>query len=67
MYLKEPCKNYVIASVELAYHIHKKMPEGDILVFLTSVEEILAFINLWSHHKVNCTVLPLHANLGIEK
>ncbi|CAD8122956.1 unnamed protein product [Paramecium sonneborni] len=67
MYLLEPCKNYVIAAVELAYHIHKKMPEGDILVFLTSVEEILAFIHLWSHHKTNCIVLPLHANLGIDK
>lgn len=67
MYLQEACKNYVLAAVELAYYISRKQPEGDILIFLTSVEEIQAFLHLWTHHKSSCIVLPLHASLAVDK
>jgi HrpA-like RNA helicase len=39
-YSPEPIKDYVEAAVVTVFQIHKEMPSGDILVFLTGQEEI---------------------------
>ena len=39
-YLKDPVPNYVIATVDTVVKIHKSEPLGDVLVFLTGVEEV---------------------------
>ncbi|KAM3128733.1 hypothetical protein pb186bvf_019145 [Paramecium bursaria] len=66
-YLETPCRNYVIQAAELCQRIHKDMGQGDILVFLTSTEEINAFIQMMSIFKSKMVVLPLYANLPVEK
>lgn len=47
-YRQNPCANYIAESARLAWEIHVKKPDGDILVFLTGQEEIEAAIELLS-------------------
>lgn len=70
MVTREPQSDYIDACLISLFQIHKEMPKGDILVFLTGQEEIesvekLLKQNLTSLPK-NCMkmmILPLFANL----
>lgn len=73
-YLKQPCKNYVQKAAETMCLIHKTQPiNGDILVFLTGVEEIELFLKLFYELQANNTInkdiyaVPLYSGLGISK
>ena len=47
-YLKDPCRNYVQKCLEVVGLIHKyEPPSGDILVFLTSLEDINKFLEMF--------------------
>lgn len=39
-YLAEPCPNYVQACVDTVLKLHEVEPPGDILVFLTGMDEV---------------------------
>ena len=41
IYAKQPCEDYVEASVKQALQIHLSQPAGDILIFMTGQEDIL--------------------------
>lgn len=45
-YLDEPSGDYVESAVNVVMNIHRSLPEGDILVFLTGREEIEATCSL---------------------
>ena len=45
-YLKEPCPNYIQACVDTVIKIHQHESLGDILVFLTGMEEVDQCVNL---------------------
>ena len=72
-YLSHPVKNYVTYAAKLAKDIHTTKPlDGDILVFLTGIEEIEAFIEIFFqivkiHDLRTCQVYQLHSRLPIEK
>uniref|UniRef100_A0A7S4F4I0 RNA helicase n=1 Tax=Chrysotila carterae TaxID=13221 RepID=A0A7S4F4I0_CHRCT len=42
MFAKSPCEDYVEAAVKQAIQIHLSYPAGDILIFMTGQEDILA-------------------------
>jgi ATP-dependent RNA helicase DDX35 len=45
-YLKKPCDDYIKASFETIFQIHKNESKGDILCFLTGQDEIEKLIDL---------------------
>ena len=60
--------DYLKASVEIAMEIHVKKGVGDILVFLSSQEEIEIFIETISNYQTRgLLVLPLYASLPLDK
>lgn len=77
-YRPSSCKNYIAESARLAWDIHCKKPEGDVLVFLTGQEEIEAVISLLTakyeaetKEKKGSAIkslmlLPLYAGLPLE-
>lgn len=74
-YLSSPCKNYVLKAIEIVAQIHVEKGPGDVLVFLTSQEEIEAFIKLfqdtYSHTKKSAKLafllLPIYASLPLDQ
>ena len=70
-YLQEPCPDYVKSCVDTVLKIHKAEPPGDILVFLTGMDEIDQCISYLNEHKNNTNnksgmkllPLPMHGSL----
>ncbi|KAA0197841.1 hypothetical protein HAZT_HAZT010186, partial [Hyalella azteca] len=72
-YLKEPCADYVKEAAATAAKIHQTQPPGDVLVFLTGVEEVDACVALTTEHlntstrhkgsMASAAVYPLHGSL----
>lgn len=74
-YLKTACKNYVLSAIQMSLFIHKEKKEGDILVFLTSQEEIEIFIKILEENALTesfikrygqLLLLPLYAALPLD-
>jgi len=67
-YLKEPTKNYFLKIFQTIVYIDREKSHGNVLVFLTSVEEIEGMINMLdsysSENKRRLKLLPLHAKLA---
>ena len=49
-YLSEPCADYVQSIVDTALKIHNTEPPGDILAFLTGMEEVDRAVSLLKEH-----------------
>ena len=49
-YLDNPCPDYVKGCVETTIKIHEKEPPGDILVFLTGMEEVDHCVNMLKNY-----------------
>ena len=49
-YLTDPCPDYVKAAVETVMKLHAVEPPGDILVFLTGMEEVDLCVSLLMEH-----------------
>ncbi len=49
-YLTSPCPNYVKCSAETAMKLHQVEPPGDILIFLTGMEEVDECVDLLREH-----------------
>jgi len=69
-YLREPCADYVRATVDTILKIHQKEKTGDILAFLTGQDEVLtAMATLRDHMETlnigedELKVLPMHGAL----
>ena len=71
-YLEEPCPNYIKSSVETVLKIHNSEPPGDILVFLTGMDEIdqcITYLSEYRHEKaatnsgLKLLPLPMHGSL----
>ena len=71
-YLEDPCPNYVKSCVDTVLKIHKSEPPGDILVFLTGMDEIDQCISFLNEHKndsaesksgMKLLTLPMHGSL----
>ena len=52
-YLKDPCPNYVQACVDTVVKIHREESLGDILVFLTGMDEVDQCVRLLQEHGRN--------------
>ncbi|KAF7543821.1 hypothetical protein G7Z17_g10425 [Cylindrodendrum hubeiense] len=63
-YLSEATPDYFFAALHTVKHIHEKMADGDILVFLTAVGEIEQFCSKLRDGLNNLEVLPLYASLS---
>ena len=50
-YLKEPCADYVKCCVDTVLKLHAVEPPGDILVFLTGMDEVDHCVSLLKVHK----------------
>eukprot|EP00913_Durusdinium_trenchii_P030895 g28936.t2 len=61
-YLDEPTGDYVEAAVNLVMNIHRSLPEGDILVFLTGREETrrIGAIHAMAIHAIGRPVFFVH-------
>ena len=75
-YLNSPCADYVKGCVETAIKIHEKEPPGDILVFLTGMEEVDHCSNLLknysdtardSKHGLKMWISPMYGALAPAK
>ncbi|KRX10410.1 P-loop containing nucleoside triphosphate hydrolase [Pseudocohnilembus persalinus] len=72
-YLNNPCQNYVVQALQLAVTLHKEKNEGDVLIFLTSQEEIEVFIQMMEDlaqqdlELQNIILLPLYATLPLAQ
>merc|ERR1712142_978850 len=73
LYLDIPCPDYVKGCVETVIKIHEVEPPGDILVFLTGMEEVDHCVNLLknysdtakdSKHGLKLWVLPMYGSLA---
>lgn len=66
-YLKEPTKNYILKAFQSVTYIEQEKPKGDIIVFLTSQEEIEAMNHLLDDYcrmqKRHLNVIPLYSSL----
>ena len=49
-YLKNPCPDYVKSCVETVLKLHKEEPPGDVLVFLTGMDEVDHCVTLLKDH-----------------
>merc|ERR1719220_859969 len=72
-YLDSPCADYVKGCVDTAIKIHEKEPPGDILIFLTGMEEVDHCCTLLkqycdtakdSKHGLRLWVLPMYGSLA---
>jgi len=72
-YLDNPCPDYVKGCAETAIKIHEKEPPGDILIFLTGMEEVDQCVNFLknysdtakqSKHGLSLWVLPMYGALA---
>jgi len=69
-YLEDPAPDYVKASVNTVMKIHKKEAPGDILIFLTGIEEVEQCVGLLKEYsntlqknEGTLMVLPMHGSL----
>ncbi|KAI8922517.1 P-loop containing nucleoside triphosphate hydrolase protein [Powellomyces hirtus] len=74
LYLKEPCSDYIAASVETVFKIHEQEPAGDILLFLTGREEIDTAVsligermNFYERSGKRLAALPIYGGLTFEE
>lgn len=51
-YLKEPTKNYFLKVFQTIVYIDREKPPGNVLVFLTSVEEIEGMVHMLDSYAV---------------
>jgi HrpA-like RNA helicase len=69
-YLKEPSKNYFLKIFQTIVYIDREKPPGEVLVFLTSVEEIEGMAHMLDSYMVEnkrrLKVLPLHSKMSPE-
>lgn len=66
-YLLEPCHDYVDAAIETIFSVHAQMPLGDILVFMTGLEEINRVVDtVNAEAKDNLVAIPLHASMNLR-
>jgi len=71
-YLSEPCSDYVRKSAETILDIHRSLPKGDILAFLTGqqeIETVISYIheeNLKGFGGLILQTFPLYAGLGTQ-
>ena len=72
-YLDNPCPDYVKGCVDAAIKIHEKEPPGDILIFLTGMEEVDHCVNMLKNYAdsakpskagLNLWVLPMYGSLA---
>lgn len=54
-YLKDPSPDYVKASAETVMKIHESEPPGDVLVFLTGMEEVDQCLSLLKEYERGCS------------
>lgn len=73
-YLKEPCSDYITASVETVLKIHEQEAPGDILLFLTGREEIDTAVSLiteravmYERSSMRLEALPIYGGLTFEE
>ena len=73
-YAVSPVPDYLKASIDLSISIHENRPQGDILVFLTSQEEVLSAVKDCRKQvrklvkpKQNVKVLPFYGSLTTEE
>ena len=75
-YLDNPCPDYVKGCVETVIKIHEKEPPGDVLVFLTGMEEVDHCTNLLknysdtardSKHGLKLWISPMYGALAPAK
>lgn len=70
-YLSEPSKNYVLKAFQTVTIIEQDKPKGNILVFLTSQEEIEMMYNLLDNYRIEnkryLKVLQLYSGLNETK
>lgn len=67
-YLKEPSKNYFLKIFQTIVYIDREKPPGEVLVFLTSVEEIEGMTHMLDSYMVEnkrrLKMLPLHSKMS---
>ena len=72
-YLTDPCADYVRACVDTCVRLHEQEPPGDVLIFLTGMEEVDHCCNLLkqysdtakdSKHGLRLWVLPMYGSLA---
>ena len=67
-YLQQPCENYVLKAVAVTVSIHKMQGNGDVLVFLPGVEEIMMFLSRISEENVgDLEALPLYSTQPVSE
>uniref|UniRef100_A0A2P2I9V6 RNA helicase n=1 Tax=Hirondellea gigas TaxID=1518452 RepID=A0A2P2I9V6_9CRUS len=76
-YLQEACADYVKESARTVTAVHKTQPPGDVLVFLTGVEEVTQCVELIIQHlntkndntgsMRGASVLPMHGSLSTSE
>lgn len=65
-YLPETCHDHVQAAIDTVARIHHELPAGDILVFMTGLDEINRVIEgLGDAKGLEC--LPLHAAMNLNE
>ena len=57
-YLKEPCADYVKCCVDTVLKLHAVEPPGDILVFLTGMDEVDHCVSLLKVHMIEYDYCP---------
>jgi ATP-dependent RNA helicase DDX35 len=69
-YLKDASKNYFLKIFQTVVYIDREKPPGEVLVFLTSVEEIEGMAHMLDSYMVEnkrrLKVLPLHSKMSPE-
>ena len=66
-YLLEPCHDYVNAAIETALSIHARMPLGDILVFMTGIDEITRVVDaINAEARSNLIAISLHVSMNLH-
>ena len=72
-YLADPCPDYVRACVDTCVRLHEQEPPGDVLIFLTGMEEVDHCCTLLkqysdtakdSKHGLRLWVLPMYGSLA---
>jgi len=72
-YLSQPCPDYVKGCAETALKIHRQEAAGDILIFLTGMDEVDSCINILesspsssstNRHGLQMEVLPMYGALS---
>ncbi|VUC26177.1 unnamed protein product [Clonostachys rosea] len=63
-YLSQSTPRYCYCAIGVVKHIHKMMPEGDILLFLPTSGDIEMVCSILRHHHKDLTVIPLYSALS---